>query len=163
MAQLPLTYLVDVSVSGAPVASLSSGVIALEEGKAYGIDLLVTMDQTALQQAALYFNGDQTNGNYDRTYVQSNNAGNSNSTAFFITPNISSYGYCSGIIGLQNSTPFYCFNNLNTNETDNSVFGILYGGYNTVETTLTEVELLATLGTLYAGTRLRIWEQIQST
>jgi hypothetical protein len=159
MAQLPLTMLVDLTVSGGAVTTLSSGTISLVAGTVYGISWGMNFNST-LQQGAIYFQ-DTTDGNYARTYIQSNNSGGGGNTAFFATNNgKTSQGY--GLIGLENDTPYYGYSHLDSDENVGNTFGVVYSGYNTSITTVTEVQMVATLGNFQNGSFLRIWEQIQS-
>ena len=162
MAQLPLTMLVDVSVSGGAVTNLSSGAISLVSGTVYSFEI-GTINNTA-SSIRIWINSDTTDGNYRRTSVRSSNTlSTSSNTCYLWADTTGQENSVFGTLGIENSTPYIFTCEQNERATIGTNYGAFTGFYNISETTFVELTISgAAASSLQNGTYLRIWEAIQS-
>jgi hypothetical protein len=148
------TPLVDVSVSGASVSSLSTGAFTLSAGKSY---MLVSGFNFDASETGLTFaiNNDTTAANYKRGKIASNAVQDTTGPATIVTSG-ASFGATYGFMGLENSTPF---TNLLAVQENSVGRGSFQSVYNTSETTFTSLVANSATGSNIAdGSRIRIYE-----
>ena len=162
MAQLSLTMLVDVSVSGSPVSILSSGAISLEEGKVYAFSFVQVPDSSANGRGCTLRLNNQTTG-YERQYMFSPSTAGQTTSVIDFSPNGSlATGF--GVISLVGGNPAIHTPILTTRENQNTVFNQTNTAYLTADQSFTSVDLVSVSGASLAdGSYLKIWESIQSS
>jgi hypothetical protein len=155
--KLNQTPIVDVSVSGASVTTLSTGAFtALDSTKTY---MMITQINAESSQsyANMFINGDTTLANYKRGQLRSGGTMNdTNNTAVHGTVSTSGMSVGYSYIGVQDSIPF--INALMVNEHTTSRLQ-QQSVHNRVETDFTSLDLTSNAASwLKEGTRIRIYE-----
>jgi hypothetical protein len=153
--KLNQTPLVDVLISGGAVTTLSSGVIALTEGKTYMFVAGIT-NGASTASYNMFVSGDTTTSNYERGTMDSSAFANANNTGKIVSVLADTTHVLYGFMGVVNSVPYYNF--LYVSEDAGPRAGS-QTVYNTSETTLTQFDLTSSVASnCEDGSYLKIWE-----
>jgi hypothetical protein len=154
--QLNSTPIIDVSVSGASVTSMSSGAINLEEGKTYMTIIGITAESSS-SYANLYINSDTTAANYQRGTISSD-ASLTDTTGAPTLGTVPADGFCVmyGYINLVDGVP--CMKLMDVKNSATSRYNI-NSVYSLTETTITSLDVTAnTSNWLKAGSFFKLYE-----
>jgi len=148
-------------VSGGAVTTLSTGTISLTEGVPYFFRMART--NISLQSSISIYINNYTTGSYESGFVQCSNSstivdGDTAQPVGIRTESDEPAVY-QGICGLQNSTPYVLGTVVGQ---DSNKRGTLWGGYNTNQTTFTELQMTAGGARVDNDSNIQIWRLDQT-
>jgi len=149
------TPVVDLSVSGSSVTTLSSGAINLTEGTSHIFALGITPDSSG-GNIRMLINGDSTTGNYRRGTMRSYGGANNGYNVPTFTPDADKFVVAYGNLGLLDSIPY-----INITYIQYTTNGRLKNSaiWHTSESSFTELSLVSeTAAQIASGSYLKVWE-----